>query len=190
MYYFVLIFLCLAPLDPPHIPTPNRYTVDHRVRRLCRDEVRKDPKLLVETLDDIWIMIPDMVSGKNPETGAQLGILAYFISLEQPNIDRRVENRGRDLVTPVFSMLVNVGLPSVPALLDQLLIVDDNSKDSRNHREMVVRCIVEIYDKGGDGRRMTVERIKMYAEDNTPEMKKRILAALDHIPKPVKLPPK
>jgi hypothetical protein len=77
-------------------------------------------------------------------------------------------------------MILHIGLPAVPALLDQLYLHADDTPESREHRWRAVYTLVEIYDEGGDGRRMTIERIKLFAESFGAPDKARILPALEH----------
>jgi hypothetical protein len=172
------VFLAAAGPELPPLPTPTR-DVDYRVRRLHDKEVRADKDRLAAALDDLWKMLPP--PGKplpRHRQGELAAHLVPFITLESPKEDPREGLVGRDTGWPVYSMLLHIGMPAVPALLGQLRTPGDTPA-IRNHREWVARCLVEIYAEGGDGRRMAVERIKLYAESHPPAVKQRILSALE-----------
>jgi hypothetical protein len=177
MTAFIAACLCISAVDPPFVPAPlDRSTMSLQVRRLYNKDVRADKRQLAEALEGIWKIIPEP-GHRQADLARQL---VPFLNLNSPKDDPREALVGRGTGQPIASMLVQIGLPAVPALLDQLSQHTDDTPEGREHRERAVRCMVEIYDEGGDGRRMTNERIKLYAEDWPPNARKQILSALDY----------
>lgn len=190
MFALSIISMCTAYSDPPRIPSisPSMH-VDGRIRVLRDKELRNDPKKLAVAIDELWKFVPDIIAGKNTEAWQQIQILAYFISIKAPVADARNRVGNYGSAKPIYAMLYTIGLPAVPHLLEQLRDTPDDTDDGRTHRVNIVNCLRQIYEQGGEGERMVVQRIKMYAEDYDAGMKKRILAGLDHLPN-VKPPPK
>jgi hypothetical protein len=169
-----------ADIPFPLLPTPGR-DVDLRLQWLYKADVRKDKKRLAKVLDDIWKMLPEPSPAQEERKEEMAKHLVLFITLDAPADVRREGLVSGHTGVQIYNILLHIGLPAVPALLDHLQIPLPDTEDARVYRETVARCLVEIYGKGGDGRRMAVERIKLYAETHgyPAEKKKRILSALE-----------
>jgi hypothetical protein len=169
--------------------------VDYRVLQLYDADVRKDKKRLAAVLDDIWKLLPEPATFQEQLQKEKMAKhLVWFITLDTPADPRERLVRGGG-GAQVKSMVIHIGLPAVPALLSQLRYPLSDTEDARIYRMSLASCLVEIYNKGGDGRKMAVERIKMYAEGFRGEEKQRVLSALEYTvlkpsPPPVDRSPK
>lgn len=182
MFSIVISVSCMSVAAPPSLEDvlalKDPFT-DARLVRLYDEKVRTTKHLLEAALDDIWKMLPDpFVTDKYiPELTAKH--LVWFVTLQSPKVDpREVAAKGSGGAV-IATMLVHIGMPAIPSLLDQLAITTEDTKEDKAHREAVASCIVSIYERGGEGREMAALRIKLYASKKDDKTKALILKALD-----------
>lgn len=80
------------------------------------------------------------------------------------------------LVCPV---LVAIGSPSVPYLIERLSIVDPDDELGTGARQhaLAIWCLVEIYGPGDNGQKLAKLRIELAAEEAEGPFKERLLRA-------------
>ena len=162
----------------PPLGHPDRKWTNEHVRRLYDENVRNSPEKLADVLNKLWDAMPDpFKADKQRELAEQLmPFLTIGSPPGSPGQMARESAVGRGTGMPVYSMILNIGVPAVPALLQELLKPD--TKEYARHRETAVRAIVEIYDRGGEGRLLAAERIKLYAAPLKDAEKQHILGVL------------
>jgi hypothetical protein len=82
---------------------------------------------------------------------------------------------------PVYGVLRSIGVPAVPALLNQLKESDpeDRRSGQRTHN-LLIYCLADLYDQGGSGAALARQRIGLEAEKANGQAKKWLLRALEH----------
>ena len=83
---------------------------------------------------------------------------------------------------PAYAAIVDIGIPAVPALLEKLLVVDpdDRINDGQQASNLVIHCLVAIFEVGGNGAAMTRRRLELEAAQKVGTEKDRLLRALRH----------
>lgn len=175
---FTLLGVCFVLVAPdlPKLSAPTRDT-DKRVYKLYDESVRNDKARLAAALDDIWKAMPDPAQQhKRIEFARQL---IPFITLESPAPDARESIVGGGGGRPIHSMLLNIGLPIVPYLLEDLALPLSDEAVYRKHRDAIAFCIYKIYEQGGEPQKLASERIRLYAEKLPEAQKKQVLSVLE-----------
>lgn len=82
----------------------------------------------------------------------------------------------------VVGLLSEIGLPSVPALVDSLKTTDpeDKKNDGERKQWFAIICIRNIYDQGGFGVQLARQRIELEMKKANPKEKKYLERALKH----------
>jgi len=69
---------------------------------------------------------------------------------------------AREKRFPVIGTLTHIGLPCVPSLIELLKVTDpEDENDSARRQYFAVDCLCDIYDKGGYGKEVAFERLKL-----------------------------
>lgn len=166
MFSIVISVSYMAVAAPPsleNVLAAKDPFMDARLVPLYDEKVRNTKHLLEDALDDIWKMLPDPfeMNKNNPSLIAKH--LVWFVTIKSPKIDRREGAVNGSNGAVICTMLEHIGLPAIPHLLDQLAETKDATKEDIRHREVVTACIMNIYERGGEGQEMAVLRIKLYA---------------------------
>ncbi|MBX9625687.1 MAG: hypothetical protein K2X82_17935 [Gemmataceae bacterium] len=189
-YASLLLAVHLAPsAGAPHGTPP-------RVAPLYDPAVRGDPDRLAGVLENIWKLLPPVPA---PEKAEDLKEIArHLIRFGGLKSDRF---RGREFAVvgtsgrPVHAMLVQIGLPAVPVLLEQLPVVSEDD-EIKARRLNAVQCLIDIYAAGGAGPEVAAARIRAYAAGlRSEEARKQVLSVLESnafkpAPPPYEGPPK
>jgi len=98
--------------------------------------------------------------------------------------------RRRDQAFPAYAALRNIGLLAVKSIIVELKALDPNRKRSDKKaehfsdplliRNLLVYCLVEIYDQGGHGRDLARQRIDLEIRNSIGTDKQRLINILDH----------
>ncbi len=92
--------------------------------------------------------------------------------------------RNLEMQYPAVAALVQIGMPSVPHLLKVLkeLPGAGQKADALSQRQnLAASAIRKIHDKGGAGLDMARQRIKLEIASSTPEEKRQLTKALNHV---------
>jgi hypothetical protein len=60
-------------------------------------------------------------------------------------------------LAPVYGVLLNIGLPALPAAVERLKHVDPDSDDAR----LLTRLLVKVYDQAGFGKDIAIQRLEL-----------------------------
>ena len=103
----------------------------------------------------------------------------YFHS---QGIRRFIKPGPIELIYPSYGILVRLGLPSVQPLLNELK--RDSGERAKQllsqKRNLIVHCIIEIYDEGGYGRELARRRIELELKHASKMEQEALLEALEH----------
>ena len=83
---------------------------------------------------------------------------------------------------PVVEALKSVGIASVPPLLKQLVQTDpdDTLGGGRQAHSLIIRCLIDVYDRGGYGTHIARKRLELEMERSSGLGRARLERALQH----------
>jgi hypothetical protein len=169
--------LILLLLQVPPLVAPDRHT-DSLIRQLYNNDLVTDKDKLFDLIGKIWKHFPPLDKYSRANNTRLASQLVPFITMRVAGFEDREIQIGKYPGRPIYSMLLHIGQPSIPSLLMELTR-EASSQQLREHREIVARCIVEIYDVGGEGKRMASQRIRLFADQRPEQQRKIVLEVLD-----------
>ena len=137
-------------------------------------DIRNDKTKLKEAIEQLRIeMQKPSFSLKESEYSKHL---VRLITLDTPYDLRDMADSG-GTGKSIYSIVTRIGMASIPHLHQELWLPYEGEVWAK-HRDTVILCIVKIYEKGGEGKIMATERIKLFASKFKGEEAKRILDSL------------
>ena len=91
---------------------------------------------------------------------------------------------------PAYAALRNIGVPAVRSIIDELKALDADKKvtfdlsgrlsDPLLMRNLLVECLIEIYEQGGFGKELASQRIESEIKKASGAEKQRLTKLLEH----------
>jgi hypothetical protein len=91
-------------------------------------------------------------------------VLPYFVSMRSPYVDANELVLTGDNGFPISAMVSRIGLRAVPSLLKQLDLEYPKNANTDRHRRLAAEAILRIYNEGGEGRILAIERIRLFSK--------------------------